>query len=177
VNHVVQISISEDGDAYYAATAPSPSPSDATQVRNVQSSSIPTIPCKIDRCMQEIPIRKALIRQHLLTAHGYQAYHHHVSVDCRWEDCRCKSNCGDRAPGHCAHVEDITEHVWNIHLSFYEVCSHCGEARWTLPFARRRHEAKCQGPRPARCKNCLIEFPSVVALEVHRMWLECVPIA
>jgi hypothetical protein len=141
------------------------------------SSSVPTMRCKVDHCEQKVPMIKAQIRRHLCAAHGYQAYKRLASVDCRWEDCRCKARCSDRTPGHCAHVDDITEHVWNTHLNFYEFCSLCGDARWAQPFARRRHEAKCTGPRPARCKNCLIEFPSIVALEVHRMWSECVSIS
>jgi hypothetical protein len=138
---------------------------------------VPTVLCKIDHCGQHVTVVKSCIRQHLIAAHSYSAYKRGTSVECHWENCRCnKAGCGSRGPAHSAHVDDITEHVWNTHLNFYEACQLCGDARWAQPFARARHEAKCRGPRPARCKSCLFEFASFAALEAHNLFGICVPI-
>jgi hypothetical protein len=145
---------------------------------STMNSIIPTVPCKIDNCGLHLSVVKSCIREHLVTAHGYNAYRRGTSVECHWENCRCaKAGCRNRGPTHSAHVEDIIEHVWNTHLNFYEVCHLCGDARWAQPFARARHEARCGGPRPARCTHCLFEFSSNVALESHILFGLCVPIA
>jgi hypothetical protein len=148
------------------------------QLVDVPATTVPTARCKVDGCEQNIPLSKPCIRQHLIFAHGYEAYQRGASADCRWEGCCCtKKTCIRRGLVHGVHVEDITEHVWHSHLNFHEVCSRCGEARWVHPYARSRHESKCTGPRPARCKACLIEFSSAVALECHIMWQQCVPVS
>jgi hypothetical protein len=141
---------------------------------HIPSVNEPTVRCRIDDCMHNIPLVKSSIRQHLLAVHSYEAYRHGTSVHCRWEDCRCtKTRCSNRDLGHSVHAQDITEHVWHAHLNFHEICSKCGDARWVHPYARSRHESKCTGPKPARCKRCLIEFPSIVALEAHIMLYQC----
>jgi hypothetical protein len=136
--------------------------------------TMPTVRCKVDDCMQDIELLKSSIRQHLIGTHGYKAYERGIGVDCRWENCRCtKIRCGNHVLGHRVRVQDIAEHVWHTHLNFHESCSKCGNARWVHPFARSRHESKCTGPKPARCKRCCVEFWSVVALESHIMSGPC----
>jgi hypothetical protein len=141
---------------------------------DLPSSRKPTVHCKIDNCTQYIELIKSSIRRHLIDVHGYEAYQRGVSVECLWENCRCtRNNCRGRGLGHSVHVQDIAEHVWHAHLNFHEACSKCGDARWVHPFARSRHESTCTGPRPARCKRCLIEFSSIVALESHILLGQC----
>jgi hypothetical protein len=145
---------------------------------NIFSPTFPTVQCQIDNCAQNIPLLRSSIRQHLIFIHGYETHQHGAGADCRWEGCRCtKKTCRRRGLSHGVHVEDITGHVWNSHLNFHEVCPRCGHARWVHPYARSRHEAKCMGTKPARCKACLVEFPSILALECHFMMQQCVPVA
>jgi hypothetical protein len=138
------------------------------------SPAMPTVRCKVDNCNQDVELLKSTIRHHLTVTHDYKPYERGISVDCRWENCHCsKTRCNNRGVGHSVHVQDIAEHVWHAHLNFHEACSKCGDARWVHPYARSRHESKCTGPKPARCKRCRVEFSSVVALESHILFGQC----
>jgi hypothetical protein len=62
---------------------------------------------------------------------------------------------------------DILAHVVNSHLNFVDLCSKCGYGPFSRKSSRDRHESGCQGRVPARCRDCLREFPSIVSLGGH----------
>jgi hypothetical protein len=131
----------------------------------------PVVRCMIDNCGQDIAVDRTILRQHLTTTHNYSTPHRSHSVLCRWSGCLCTRPSTCRSPslgtGHGVHVEDVTEHVWTVHLSFQDVCGKCGDARWARGFSFQRHTNGCAGRKPARCVGCCQIFTSTAALVGH----------
>jgi hypothetical protein len=138
----------------------------------------PVVCCMVDDCGQDIAVDKLVLRQHLTSTHHYPAPQRSRSVLCRWSGCVCTRPSTCRSPnlgaGHGVHVEDIAEHVWSAHLSFQDVCSKCGDARWARGYSFQRHTDGCAGRKPARCVGCCQMFTSTAALVGHVELGQCV---
>jgi hypothetical protein len=144
------------------------------------TTSPPFVRCMVDNCDQDIAVDKAILHQHLTSAHGYPALHRSRSVLCRWSGCVCTrpSSCRslNLGAGHGVHIEGITDHIWTAHLNFQDVCGKCGDARWVHGFSLQRHMNTCGGRKQARCKGCRQMFRSTVALAGHIELGQCVGI-
>jgi hypothetical protein len=161
----------QDTDAtdHLVTASQSPAAMSMKSPSSVQPESItPTFVCLINGCGEQLPVDLPTLERHLGAIHLYPARRRGHALDCRWTGCECKlTGCKGRPYSHGAHSEDITSHVWNHHLSFQDPCSKCGEVGWLPGFSKKRHEAKCAGRKPARCRTCYILFDSEAGLAGH----------
>jgi hypothetical protein len=131
--------------------------------------------CPILGCTAIFDVGHALFRWdlqwHLGVVHKYPQ--DRVPVQCLCAGCRCLKQgpngdkCPSHQPGHTWHGIDIVEHIWQDHLHFHDVCYKCGETGFKNTFSYNRHVQNCAGRTPSRCRVCLEEYPSKVALGGH----------
>jgi hypothetical protein len=129
--------------------------------------------CTLSGCAAFVPldVDGTHLCAHLLE-HGYQLGRHLTSCGCI--GCLCPkqgpngTQCAGRAPGHAWHGTNMVKHVVQQHLNFEDVCPKCGNGGFANTYSYNRHVYQCPGRTLARCRVCLVEFPSIVALGGHR---------
>jgi hypothetical protein len=154
------------------------------------SLSDPSMSCGIDGCVATLPVERdrASLAFHLLFEHGYLLGD--VQTVCRWQAGGGKSSSstsnfklkstsnahslvGLQPNGIVQPCQwhgkgaKLLDHIVNSHLNFVDLCSKCGSGPFSRKSSLDRHEVGCQGRVPARCRDCLREFPSIVALGGH----------
>jgi hypothetical protein len=159
--------------------------------------SSPSMTCKIDACTATLPIERnyAWLGIHLVYGHGYLLDNGdgNVETTCRWRDCGTKltlltgPNASSNPTGYSQPLivaqpwqgrsSDLLDHITAVHLSFADLCSTCGSGPFSRRSSKLRHEAMCKGRVPARCKVCLREFPSIIALGGHAELGLCWPLS
>jgi hypothetical protein len=152
--------------------------------------SLPSFRCQMDICNDVVlPLERdrSCLIFHLMYDHNYLMTEDDTM--CRWWDYGSTSTSSSTSrqrsatPSlHRAQNPDIRvmercswrggglsllAHVVNSHLNFVDLCSKCGYGPFSRKSSRDRHESGCQGRVPARCRDCLREFPSIVALGGH----------
>jgi hypothetical protein len=162
--------------------------------------SEPSVKCGIDECAATLPVERnrASLAYHLLFPHGY--FLGDVETVCRWKDVGGKplpstSNLNLNSTSYAHPLADLQvngtvqpcqwhgkgdsllDHVVNSHLGFVDLCSKCGSGPFSRKSSRDRHESSCQGRVPARCRDCLREFPSIIALGGHAELGLCQPMS
>jgi hypothetical protein len=71
----------------------------------------------------------------------------------------------------------LLDHIVNAHLGFVDLCSKCGSGPFSRKSSLDRHQLSCQGRVPARCRDCLRVFPSIIALGGHAELGLCRPMS
>lgn len=132
--------------------------------------------CGIPGCNVMFDVGHVLFRYelqwHLDIVHGYPP-NQSTSVGCLCTGCHCSKQgpngdkCPLHQPGHAWHGNNIIEHICKDHLDFQDVCYKCGETGFKNAFSYNRHIRNCAGRTPSRCRVCLQEYPSKVALGGH----------
>jgi hypothetical protein len=153
------------------ATAFSPTSSHtstSTQVAPLAQNH-PTFICYVDGCGFRVFVDLPTLRDHLAVFHGCPTPQSGQPWKCRWSGCVCKlTACKGHMQGtHGAHVVDLAKHIWEHHLNFQDACPKCGEVGWVPGYSKNRHEKKCAGRKPARCRTCCVLFDSEAALAGH----------
>jgi hypothetical protein len=168
LTHPIASSSQEWAD-FMGATAFSPASTHASTSTQVASlaQSHPTFICCVDGCGSFIFVNLSSLREHLDVFHV--APYSERPLKCRWVGCVCKlPACKGHIQGaHGVHVGDMAKHIWENHLDFQDACPKCGEVGWVPGFSKNRHEKKCAGRKPARCRMCCVLFDSEVALAGH----------
>jgi hypothetical protein len=155
--------------------------------------SSPSVRCQMDTCNDVVlPVERdnSCLIFHLMYEHEYLTTEEDTS--CRWWDYGLTSASASTSRHRLTtpslhHAQDpqradlraiqrcpwrggdhqILSHVISSHLNFVDLCSRCGYGPFSRKSSRDRHESGCQGRVPARCRDCLREFPSIVALGGH----------
>jgi hypothetical protein len=133
----------------------------------------PSMTCQIDACGATILLDRdhEWMSIHLVRDHGYvlDDRQGNGQTSCRWiigAPCLWQGQ-----------SSRFLNHIAECHLGFVLLCSLCGGKSFSRLSSQRRHENRCPGRVPARCRTCLKVFPSISALGGHAELGLCWPMS
>jgi hypothetical protein len=156
--------------------------------------SDPSVKCGIYGCNATLPVEREResLAYHLIFYHGYLLGDFQIA--CGWKDGGGKSlllssnfnidlSTGLQPNATAPPCQwngkgiNLLDHIVNSHLNFVDLCSKCGSGPFSRKSSLDRHKLSCQGRVPARCRDCLREFPSIIALGGHAELGLCRPMS